>query len=239
MADNILKEGTQDQQDNEPDVVEITDPEQLEAAAQIGQQVSELEETTGKALAGVSVIDLTADTDPNVFNDRPNGEHSIAGILLHHTGSANESGDIFWLSRWHENPVSTHKVIKRNGTIVKLVPEDKRAWHAGASIWHNMTDCNDTMIGYEICNRGDGEAFTQAQYESIAQSIAYDCARYRIPDADVTTHREVRNEYLKKHPGGASPKNDPFHFDLTKLWQLIAEVRQDWPFAPEVPFWRG
>lgn len=214
-----------------PEVPAIMDPEQQQAAAGLNQEVVAAED------AKADVADLTARTDPRVYNDRPNGAQSISGILLHHTGSPSEDGDAFWLSQFHENPVSVHKLIKRSGLIVKIVPEEKRAWHAGLSAWHGTNDCNNTMIGYEICNRGNGEAFTDAQYEVIAQSIAYDCAVYHIPDANVTTHKAVRDMWLQAHPGTAARKNDPLGLDMDRVWARVRALRADWPFGPAVALW--
>lgn len=242
-----------DTADDEPEVPQITDPQDLTGVEQVAQELSQAvpaplpgggpgggqRSLPGGAagLAPVAVIDRTNKTDPNVYDNRPNGVNSITGILLHHTGSASEDGDIYWLSQMHDNPVSVHKVIKRNGVLVKLVNEDKRAWHAGLSSWRGVDDCNNTMIGYEICNRGDGEAFTDAQYNTVAQSIAYDCAVYHIPDVNVTTHQKVRDAWLAAHPDTAAKKNDPLGLDMNRLWNLVREVRQNWPFAPTVPLW--
>jgi N-acetyl-anhydromuramyl-L-alanine amidase AmpD len=234
----------------EPEVPSTIDPNDREAIDRFMEEMQQEEASQGpgglapgaaraatRSVPLVKVVDLTSKTPTSVYNNRPNGKESIAGILLHHTGSPSEEGDIFYLSHSHANPVSTHKVFRRDGTIVKLVPDDKRAWHAGASRWRDFTDCNDTMIGYEICNRGNGEDYTAAQYESIAQSIAYDCALYHIPDRNVTTHRQVRDEYLKVHPGKAAKKNDPFGLDLDRLWNRVREIRANWPPEWGIPLW--
>jgi hypothetical protein len=232
----------------DPEVPERIDEALHDDMAQLAEEVRQAEaaptEESGMVGAGapssippVKVVDLTARTSPNVYNNRPNGVASIKGILLHHTGSSNEDGDIAWLSQPHANPVSTHKVFKRNGTIFKLVPDDRRAWHAGPSTWHGQPDCNDSMLGYEICNNGVGEAFTDAQYESVAQSIAYDCALYHIRDANVTTHKAVRDAWLSTHPGQAQRKNDPKGLNIDRIWARVEQVRADWPFGPEVALW--
>ena len=45
-------------------------------------------------------------------------------------------------------------VVDEDGTITRLVPDDKRAWHAGASHWRGVTDVNSASIGIEIVNDG-------------------------------------------------------------------------------------
>tara|TARA_R110002124_G_scaffold106121_3_gene257492 strand:- start:6348 stop:7007 length:660 start_codon:yes stop_codon:yes gene_type:complete len=46
--------------------------------------------------------------------------------------------------------VSAHYLIDRDGTIVQMVDEDMRAWHAGAGAWGNVTDVNSHSIGIEL-----------------------------------------------------------------------------------------
>ena len=51
--------------------------------------------------------------------------------------------------------VSCHYLIDRNGDIFNLVGLDKRAWHAGKSMWGNYDDINSRSIGIEIVNSGE------------------------------------------------------------------------------------
>src|SRR5258708_26540294 len=39
--------------------------------------------------------------------------------------------------------VSSHYLIRRDGSLVQYVPEEKRAWHAGVSSWKGRSRCND------------------------------------------------------------------------------------------------
>ena len=172
----------------------------------------------------VQVIDKTDQTDPRVYG----GVMEADGVLLHHTGSRNEAGDEAWLSQYHPNPVSTNQMVKRDGTIIQIVPNNRVAWHAGASVWDGRPDCNSWMIGIEICNAGTGnEPYTAAQVEAVAQTVAYNCARYKIPDRNVTTHAKVAL------PAGR--KNDPKGFPLEMMWNRIRGIRQAWPF--DIPMW--
>lgn len=174
------------------------------------------------------VIDRTARTDRRVYDERPEGV-GVSCIVLHHTGSTNEISDLAWLSNYHENPVSAHKLFKRDGTIIKIVPEAARAWHAGLSIHAGREDVNDFSLGYEICNDGHAEAYTDAQYQALAESIAYDCALYHIPDSSVTTHKAVRDAWRAAHPGTAERKYDPFGLDIDRIWRDVWTLRANWP----------
>lgn len=52
--------------------------------------------------------------------------------------------------------------------ILKLVDEDKRAWHAGNSVWQGRSELNDSSIGIEIVNvpecHFDSEAKTTSEH---------------------------------------------------------------------------
>lgn len=178
------------------------------------------------------VIDITAKTDPNVHGGLM-ARGDPGGILLHHTGSTGEIGDIAWLSQYHSNPVSINQLIKRDGTIVQIVPNDKVAWHAGVSLWDgrggpdpvNDGTCNDWMIGVEICNAGNGiEVYTDAQYETVAETVAYNCALFKIPDRDVTSHARVALPIGRK--------DDPRGWDWHRMWARVDALRAAWPYAP-------
>jgi N-acetyl-anhydromuramyl-L-alanine amidase AmpD len=173
-------------------------------------------------LSTVRVIDVTRDTEPAVYNDRPAGVQPSA-IVLHHTGGVNS---LWWLSHFHPNPVSTHRLFNKVGWIYKVVADDKRAWHAGDSEFAGRGDWNDFSLGYEIENRGDGaDIYPLPQRISVAASIAYDTALYHIPDYWVRTHREIA-------PGR---KVDPVGLDLDELWRMVFEIRRNWPYSH--PLW--
>jgi N-acetyl-anhydromuramyl-L-alanine amidase AmpD len=194
-----------------------------------------------------TVLDWTARTDGRLYNDRPNGAASIAGIILHHTGSTSEDGDYNWLSRESaldslrrfgdlRAGVSTTQLVKRNGTIIQVVSNEKRAWHAGLSLWRGKEDANDWSLGIEICNSGHAEIYTETQKKAVAETVAYNCARYRIHDDMVVSHKAIRAAWLRAHPGTADEKYDPFAWNWADMWHRVDRIRADWPFR-DVPMW--
>ena len=50
--------------------------------------------------------------------------------------------------------VSAHYLIAEDGETLSLVPEERRAWHAGAGRWGEVTDVNSRSLGIEMQNRG-------------------------------------------------------------------------------------
>src|SRR3546814_15171503 len=50
--------------------------------------------------------------------------------------------------------VSAHYLVAEDGEILRMVEENKRAWHAGLSFWRGITYINSASIGIEIVNPG-------------------------------------------------------------------------------------
>ena len=50
--------------------------------------------------------------------------------------------------------VSCHWLIGEEGRVFALVPEELRAWHAGAGAWGGAGDVNSRSIGIELQNDG-------------------------------------------------------------------------------------
>lgn len=63
--------------------------------------------------------------------------------------------------------VSAHLLIRREGELVQFVSFDKRAWHAGLSIFQLRENCNDFSVGIEL-EGADDTAYTEKQYQQLA-----------------------------------------------------------------------
>ena len=93
--------------------------------------------------------------------------------------------------------VSSHILIRREGEIIQFVPFNRRAWHAGESIFEGMTDCNDFSIGIEL-EGTDDSPYSEDQYlalNSVIQAIhseygSLSCLLYTSPSPrDLSTSR--------------------------------------------------
>ena len=74
------------------------------------------------------------------------------------------------MSTKHE--VSCHFLIDRKGQILRMVDENKVAWHAGKSKWKNFTNLNRNSIGIELVNKGHKfgyQKFTKVQIKKLIQ----------------------------------------------------------------------
>lgn len=129
-------------------------------------------------------------------------------IILHYTGMPTAEGALDWLCR-PESEVSSHYMVYEDGRIVQLVPEARRAWHAGKSAWMGEIDINSASIGIEIANAGHPGGLPPFPDEQIAAVIELcrDCgARWQIAPERVLAHSDVA-PIRKVDPG----ENFPWH----------------------------
>ena len=69
-----------------------------------------------------------------------------------------------------EHRVSAHYVVAEDGTVYRLVPEDRVAWHAGKSWWRGREALNGTSIGIEIVNLwGDANDYPEPQVAALIE----------------------------------------------------------------------
>ena len=93
-----------------------------------------------------------------------------------------------------EAKVSAHYLIGKCGEVVRLVPEEKRAWHAGLSYWRGVKDVNSSSIGIELDHPGHLHGygpFPDAQFEALVPLVARIVKRYDIPRANVVGHSDI------------------------------------------------
>ncbi len=114
--------------------------------------------------------------------------------------------------------VSSHYLILRNGVVVQLVPEDKKAWHAGGSIMpspDNRISVNDFSIGIELAG-GDKDPFTEEQYSSLNELVANIKSRCNV--TSILGHENVAGERAVQKGLRGDVKVDPgVQFDWDKL----------------------
>jgi N-acetyl-anhydromuramoyl-L-alanine amidase len=87
--------------------------------------------------------------------------------------------------------VSSHLLIRRDGGLVQYVPFDRKAWHAGRSVFEGRAECNEYSIGIELEGTDDHE-FTAIQYERLAEITRLLLERYPgITTARITGHSDI------------------------------------------------
>jgi N-acetylmuramoyl-L-alanine amidase len=144
-------------------------------------------------------------------------------IVLHYTGM--QSGEAA-LARLCDPAakVSAHYLVEEDGRIFRLVPEDRRAWHAGVSSWRGEQALNGCSIGVEIVNPGHDwgyRDFPDVQIEAVIGLVAEIRTRWTVPDARIVGHSDVAPR-RKIDPGERFP------------WQALAAAghglwAETWP----------
>lgn len=120
---------------------------------------------------------------PNFDARRPNF------VILHQTTNATVERALQTLTD-PARKVSAHYLIGRDGSVIQLVDETQRAWHAGESWWGGNTDLNSSSIGIELDNTGE-EPFADAQIDALLGLLANLQQRYRIPAANILAHGDI------------------------------------------------
>ncbi len=127
-------------------------------------------------------------------------------IILHYTGMPDTGEALQWLC----NPisdVSAHYFVFEDGRVLQLVPERRRAWHAGVAGWQKDRDINSRSIGIEIANPGhDGglPPFPEAQIDAVIALCRDIAERWRIMPERILAHSDVAPG-RKQDPGERFP----------------------------------
>lgn len=147
-------------------------------------------------------------------------------VVLHYTGMTSCEAAAKRLCD-PEAEVSSHYLIDADGRVLSLVPEERRAWHAGQGGWGVINDVNSHSIGIEIANPGHHDGyppFPDAQMTSVAALLADILPRWNIPPERVIGHACMA-------PGR---KIDPGEkFDWRRLAALGLSVWMDPDFSVE------
>src|SRR5579864_4677924 len=151
-------------------------------------------------------------------DDRP-ADTPIDMLILHYTGmrSAQEAIDRL---RDPVARVSSHYVVDEDGSVLRLVPEERRAWHAGVSYWRGNTELNGRSIGIEIVNPGHEwgyRDFPPLQMAAVCDLCLAILERHPIPQRNVVAHSDVA-------PGRKEDPGEKFDW-----WSLAGNGVGLWP----------
>lgn len=158
-------------------------------------------------------------------------------IVLHETGYSASSAINFFQATHNDKTVqaSYHTLIKLDGTVVYLVPPEKRAFGAANSVFEGFNGVETVQTNpnlppsvnnfayhvsletppdsYESTGPLTHSGYTEAQYNSLAWLIA----QSQVPDDRITTHHLVDR---------SGQKIDPINFDGNKFLNLLHAYRQ-------------
>ena len=156
-------------------------------------------------------------TPSDNFDDRP-PEALIDFLIFHYTACPLDLS-LRILTQASSSPVSAHYLICEKGQVYSLVPEEKRAWHAGKSYWKGRQGLNASSIGIELVNPGYGpeyRSFSHPQIDSLMTLSHEILKRHSIPATHILGHSDIA-------PGR---KTDPGpYFKWQHFRQLLAQKK--------------
>jgi N-acetylmuramoyl-L-alanine amidase len=141
----------------------------------------------------------------------PNHNERAGGIapdmlVLHYTGMRDGASALARL-RDPAAAVSSHYLVEEDGSLIQMVPEARRAWHAGVSRWQGQGDLNSRSIGIEIVNPGHEHGYRPFPPEQIATvvKLCRECVeRWSIVGDRVVGHSDIAPS-RKEDPGEFFP----------------------------------
>jgi len=141
-------------------------------------------------------------------------KENIKFLIFHYTGMKTEKSALKRLSN-RNSKVSSHYFIKKNGSIINLVPDLYVSWHAGISFWKKVKKLNKYSIGIEIHNPGHQhgyKSFNKKQINSIKYLSLKLAKKYSIKRENYLGHSDI-SPNRKKDPGEKFP------------WEFLSKYR--------------
>jgi len=134
-------------------------------------------------------------------------QSAVDVLVLHYTEMALDDSLKALRDDRRPNRVSSHYVLAEDGTVYRLVPEDRVAWHAGRSCWRGHEALNGTSIGIEIVNlHGD---------------------RHDYPDVQIAALIGLCRDIIGRHPA-IEPRNVVGHSDIAPKRKVDPGLRFPW-----------
>ena len=147
-------------------------------------------------------VKIVEQLSPN-FDERG---RAVDMIILHYTGMRTGKEALDRLCD-AASKVSAHYLVDEDGTIYALVPEDKRAWHAGVGAWKGEADLNARSVGVEIVNPGHEfgyRKFPKRQIDMVIALVGEIMTRHQVDPRLVLGHSDIAPQ-RKEDPGELFP----------------------------------
>jgi N-acetylmuramoyl-L-alanine amidase len=141
-------------------------------------------------------VDVVHRPSPNCGERREGLRPSL--IVLHYTAMGSAEAALERLCD-PAAEVSCHWLIGEEGRVYALVPEEMRAWHAGAGAWGGAGDVNSRSIGIELQNDGRSP-FPERQMAALEALLRCVMERWGIGPAGVIAHSDMAPD-RKGDPG--------------------------------------
>ena len=207
------------------------------------------------ALQGLALFSLGACVAPPRLDVVSENQGSrIRHLVLHFTAEPFDRS-LALLTRADTGAVSAHYLVPdlndptfsgTSGRPLRLVAEDRRAWHAGRSFWAGETALNNSSIGIEIVNQSTCDHRLTVP---LPGPEADRCHYLPFPEAQLVEVIALTQEILARHPD-IPPERVLGHADIAPTrkvdpgpffpWQRLHEAGVGpWYEAKTFEAWRG
>jgi len=158
------------------------------------------------------------------------------GVVIHYV--ANPGSSALGNRNYFENAgtASAHYIIDISGEIIRAIPDNEVAWHAGRSFgarWDAMAKTNNSRyIGIECCHPDSGGKYSEATRTALKELVAQLYQKYGFnPKTDIFRHYDVCGKQCPLYY-----VNNPSEWDKLKA-EIIAACTQAKPVttAPVKP----
>lgn len=168
-----------------------------------------------------------------VYIESPNQNSRIDYIVIHAT-SENFAESLRLLTTRTNSPVSSHYLIpeindptypRDSLRVYSLVPEQRRAWHAGVSYWQKEVGLNDRSIGIEVVNEfkctGTDTPVAEIRLEEV------ECQFPPYSEAQIELLVDLLNSILSRYPN-INPIDIVAHSDIAIMRKSDPGPRFPW-----------
>ncbi len=149
----------------------------------------------------------------------------VTCLVLHHTAGSLPSSLEILQGKDPKHKVGVHYVVtdEPKPRVIRMVPENMAAYHAGKSAWGKLTNLNQNSIGIEIINYdGNVYPYSDAQADIIFALCDEIIKRHDIKPWNVVAHSDIAVG-RKVDPGSKFP------------WAKLASLGIGaWPLPDEV-----
>jgi N-acetylmuramoyl-L-alanine amidase len=171
-------------------------------------------------LAGLLTAALAGCSDVRVWDVPSANQNTRVQVLVLHFTSENHADSLRLLTEPSDAPVSAHYLIpdprdptwgRHDVVALRLVPEERRAWHAGRSHWAGRSALNDSSIGIEIVNESRCE--TPAGMNEVERPEDRVCSFEPYDEAQIDLLVRLLQGILERHPD-IDPEDVVGHSDI-------------------------
>ena len=152
---------------------------------------------------------------------------SVDGAVIHFISAKNILPDDPFnrdaiIGIFEDYKLSAHYLIERDGTLIELVPDLRKAFHAGKSRMNGRDGCNSFTIGYELVG-GTDWPYTDEQVIALGTSLAQHMTEHQFTSEWVQGHDKIRADWSARYPDKkVAKKVDPGeHFPWVVLYDMI------------------